>query len=167
MFDKIYSSDFVKTKWRDEEVAASVYLAGPFFDDEQRKILQAVETNLRHNESVQSVFVPMKETNQAGLEPGTAAWRKLVYQEDLAGLTQADVLVAIYDYGADASDPGTMFEIGYAAAHHMPIVVYNQQQPILNLMIAESLTYYCTAVKQLRQLDFSQLPHKGYPGKVM
>lgn len=148
-------------------MAAAVYLAGPFFDDEQRQILQSVEENLRLNKSVESLFVPMKETNQTNLELGTAAWRKLVYQEDLTGLTQADVLVAIYDYGASASDPGTMFEIGYAAAHHMPIVVYNQQQPNLNLMIAESLTYYCTDVQQLQQLDFAQLPHKSYVGKVM
>ncbi|MFD1318309.1 nucleoside 2-deoxyribosyltransferase [Loigolactobacillus zhaoyuanensis] len=147
-------------------MAANIYLAAPFFNDEQIQRLQQVEKALIENTSIDNVFVPMNDTNAAGLEFGTPQWRDLAYHEDLAGLTNADVVVAVYDYEAGYSDPGTMFEIGYAVANQIPVVVYYQQHQSVNLMIAQGLHYYCHQLAELSVLNFMQLPEKPFTGEV-
>ncbi len=147
-------------------MAANIYLAAPFFNDEQIQRLQAVEKVLNANSSVGNVFVPMNDTNAAGLEFGTPQWRDLAYHEDLAGLTNADVVVAVYDYEATYSDPGTMFEIGYAVANKIPVLVYYENHQSVNLMIAQGLTYYCHQLAELRELNFVTLPEKPFTGEV-
>ncbi|MFD0898586.1 nucleoside 2-deoxyribosyltransferase [Loigolactobacillus binensis] len=147
-------------------MAANIYLAAPFFDDDQIERLQAVEQTLKQNPTVANIFVPMNDTNAAGLEFGTPQWRNLAYHEDLAGLTSADVVVAVYDYKAGYSDPGTMFEIGYAVAKQIPVVVYYQQHHSVNLMIAQGLHHYCHQLIELTQLNFEHLPEKPFTGEV-
>ncbi|PIO82453.1 nucleoside 2-deoxyribosyltransferase [Loigolactobacillus backii] len=143
-----------------------IYLAGPFFSTEQIKRLKKVAVKLQQNPTVENYFSPMMDTNHAGLEEGTKKWQALVYQEDMAGLTTADVVVAIYDYIPGYTDPGTMFEIGYATAKKIPVVLYHEGPEPLNLMISQGLTTYVTEVKQLATLDFTNLPKIAYQGDV-
>ncbi|MFC6170228.1 nucleoside 2-deoxyribosyltransferase [Loigolactobacillus jiayinensis] len=147
-------------------MAANIYLAAPFFNDDQIQRLQAVEQTLKTNPSVGNIFVPMNDTNATGLEIGTPQWRNLVYHEDLAGLENADVVVAIYDYEAENSDPGTMFEIGFAVANKIPVLVYYENHQRVNLMIAQGLHYYCHQLAELSQLNFIDLPEKPFTGEV-
>ena len=86
---------------------AQVYLAAPFFDPAQTKRLNQVLTALNENESVSGIFSPRDDTNKAGLTENSPAWQRQVFGEDIRGLHQATVMVAILDYVGEDPDPGT------------------------------------------------------------
>lgn len=125
-----------------------------------------MRTALQQNQTVSHVFNPMTDTNAAGLTFGTPAWQQLVYREDTQGLRAADVLLAIYDYEGAYADPGTMFEIGYAVARQMPVVVYCEGAQPLNLMISQGLTAFVQTIPALSTLDFGNLSQLPYTGQV-
>ncbi|ETW69330.1 nucleoside deoxyribosyltransferase [Lacticaseibacillus rhamnosus 2166] len=77
---------------------AQVYLAAPFFDPAQTKRLNQVLAALNENESVSGIFSPRDDTNKAGLTENSPAWQRQVFGEDIRGLHQATVMVAILDY---------------------------------------------------------------------
>ncbi|WP_420843293.1 nucleoside 2-deoxyribosyltransferase [Lactobacillus selangorensis] len=145
----------------------SIYLAGPFFDTRQLERLRRVQATLAKNPTIGSIFVPMDESAEISEPEGSPAWRQKTYASDLNGINSADLMVALYDYQAGEPDSGTMFEIGYAAAHQMPVVVYHEGPENVNLMIAEALTYYTDTLKDLELLDFDDLPARPYTGKVI
>mgnify|MGYP000844805930 CR=1 FL=1 len=89
-----------------------IYLAGPFFDIGQRWLIEEARGLLLSLGA--RVFSPIHEVG-----PGPAS---VVAPEDIAGLEQADAVLAI----ANGLDPGTIFEIGYAVKLGIPIVVLAQ-----------------------------------------
>lgn len=143
-----------------------LYLAAPFFNDDQINRLHQVATALQQNPTVSHVFSPMDDTNAAGLPFGTPEWQQLVYHEDTQGLNDADVLLAVYDYDGANADPGTMFEIGYAVAKEMPVVVFCEGPQPINLMISQGLTTFTQDLQALATLDFTNLPQLPYTGEV-
>lgn len=143
-----------------------LYLAAPFFNDAQTTRLNQVAAALQQNPTVSHVFSPMNDTNAAGLTFGTPEWQQLVYNEDTQGLNEADVLLAVYDYDHANADPGTMFEIGYAVAKQIPVVVFCEGSQPINLMISQGLTTFTQDLKTLTTLDFTHLPHLPYTGEV-
>ncbi len=86
---------------------AQVYLAAPFFDPAQTKRLNQVLAALNENESVSGIFSPRDDANKAGLTENSPAWQRQVFGEDIRGLHQATVMVAILDYIGEDPDPGT------------------------------------------------------------
>ena len=143
---------------------AQVYLAAPFFDPAQTKRLNQVLAALNENESVSGIFSPRDDTNKAGLTENSPAWQRQVFGEDIRGLHQATVMVAILDYIGEDPDPGTAFEIGYAYAHHMPIVALQLTDMKMNLMLAGSITCFVTDIAELKTLDLDHVLVRPYVG---
>ena len=91
-----------------------VYLAGPFFDIAQRWL---VEEALEGLEALGvPAFSPLHEVGMGLPAQETAA-------ADLAGLDGCMAVLAL----ADGSDPGTVYEIGYALERRKPVVVLSER----------------------------------------
>jgi hypothetical protein len=86
--------------------ARPVYLAGPFFNLQQRWLIDVVKDALWPG-----VWSPSHEVGPGGLE---------VAQADLDGLELCDSVLALLD----DNDPGTVFEAGYATKMDIPVVVF-------------------------------------------
>ncbi|MCH4056664.1 MAG: nucleoside 2-deoxyribosyltransferase [Lactobacillaceae bacterium] len=159
---------------------AKVYLAGPFFDQAGIELqrLEAVKAALSKNPTISAVFSPKDEDLKSPiisqLPVMSSDWQQAVFENDLRGLKEADVLLVITDSAGNAngSDDGTAFEVGYwyamnqVSQQQRPIVLYAERAAKLNLMIARSAEYYTTVLAELADLDFNQLPTNPYQGVV-
>lgn len=139
-----------------------VYLASPFFNDKENERLEKVKDILRSKGL--DVFVP-NEHQFTELEFGSMEWRKAVFASDVAGIDNADIIVAIICQG-NYSDSGTAFEIGYGYATNKPVILFNNTGEAINLMIADSLHALITSYDELESYDFDELPKKEYKNYV-
>lgn len=146
---------------------AKIYLAGPFFSDEQIDRIHRVENALKQNSTVETFFSPM-ETNTTDNEgkQGTPEWARLVFELDTKEIDKADVICAVSDFTNQNMDSGTAFEVGYANASHKPIIVLQELDEPLNLMIGQALRYYTKSVDDITGYDFNALPSRPYTGKT-
>ncbi|MCM0583364.1 nucleoside 2-deoxyribosyltransferase [Weissella diestrammenae] len=153
-----------------------VYLAGPFFSDAQNERLNKAKALLEQNPTIGYIYEP-REHQQAeivakfGGNLETAMhereWQDATYRADVQAMTQADVIVATFDFDIESGnarpDEGTIFEIGYAIAINKPVIILQHQvddEP-LNLMLAASYTGYFWGEKEIEQIkdyDFINLP---------
>lgn len=110
---------------------SAFYLAGPFFTDEQRRVMGAIEHQCA---SVRlSVFSPRIQC----LCPPDASpeQRQATFKANIDHIRAAPwILARIDDF-----DPGTMWELGYAYSYTVPVYAFTTVKDRgLNLMIAES-----------------------------
>lgn len=91
-----------------------VYLAGPFFDISQRWLID--ETKMALEGMGLKVFSPFHDVGIGSPEE--------IYPADIAGLNQSHLVYAVLD----GCDPGTIFELGYAASQGKPIVGFSQNE---------------------------------------
>lgn len=92
-----------------EPTSPRIYLASPFFSVSERWLVESVRDEL-HSLGA-DVWSPVHEVGHGGLE---------VAQKDLDGLLGCDAVIALLDHG----DPGTVFEVGWAVRHGIPVVGY-------------------------------------------
>lgn len=86
-----------------------VYLAGPFFTLSQ---LWLVNETKRHIKSFgMDVFSPFHEVGIGSVED--------VVHKDIEAIQSCDLMYALFD----GTDPGTLFEIGYARSLKMPVII--------------------------------------------
>lgn len=149
------------TYFKRQEVE-KIYLASPFFDEEEIKRMEAVRDILR--EKGLDVFVP-NEHQHKDLEFGSREWREATFNSDVKAIDLADAVVAINSKG-NYDDSGTMWEIGYAYAKGIPVVVVNLTGETINLMIADSLHALVTSLEELKDYDFKTMPVKEYENYV-
>lgn len=142
-----------------------IYLAGPFFDDQQLKLIQKVEGTLHNNKSVKSFFSPRNGNSDQADDIGSPRWAKATFLEDVNQIQKADVMVAILDYPHANPDSGTAFEIGYAYAHSIPLVLFQAEKDPVNIMLSQGATAYLTSLNELKSYNFDQMPKQPYTGK--
>lgn len=106
--------DFPPIQIRSDE-KRSVYLAGPFFTAAQRWLVDEARDALIDQAMV--VFSPFHDV---GIGPPED-----VVHKDLEALDRCDAMLAI----ADGTDPGTLFEVGYARSRGVPVVVFAESEP--------------------------------------
>lgn len=94
--------------------AHRVYLAGPFFNLAQRWLVEEARSQLFAQGL--KVFSPLHDVGMVG-NPAEIAER------DLAALDACDRVLALLD----GTDPGTVFEVGYARSKGIPVVAFVQQ----------------------------------------
>jgi hypothetical protein len=94
-----------------EEKRVDAYLAAPFFNAGQLAIVEEMAQLL--SQAGVSIFSPYHDV---GL--GESA---KVAAQDLAGLERSRFVLACLD----GYDPGTVFEIGYARAREIPVLIYS------------------------------------------
>ena len=130
--------------------ARRVYLAGPLFSDAERQFNLMLATRLET--AGYSVFLPQRDVPQDTREAGYPA---RLFQADVQGLQEADVIVAVCD--GIPMDDGTAWEIGFAWARGVPIIGLRTDtravgpQERINLMIQESLTRLVDSIDSVLQ----------------
>lgn len=91
-----------------------VYLAGPFFTLGQLWVVEQARNCLRDMRF--KVFSPYHDVGHGPAEQ--------VVGQDVEGIHQSDVVLAI----GDGLDSGTIFEVGYARSHGVPVVFYAENE---------------------------------------
>ncbi|MEM2907645.1 MAG: nucleoside 2-deoxyribosyltransferase [Candidatus Hadarchaeales archaeon] len=120
-----------------------VFIAGPLFSQAEREFNLKVDEHLRRHGF--ETFLPQRDVGKLDellRKKGRRAYRE-IFERDLAGVKQADVVVAILD-GADV-DSGTAFEVGYAFAKGKPVIGLKTDMRVfardeeLNNMLAQAI----------------------------
>lgn len=146
-------------------MSVNIYLAGPFFDDEQIDRVSRAEQALEKNPTVASVFSPRKHQHPE-LEQFSKEWQKVTFAGDVAAIEEADLLVTLIDYEGEQVDPGTAWEFGYAVKANKPVIVVKEKAGSVNLMLSEPLHAYFTDVAELETYDFDALAKTEFTGEV-
>lgn len=107
-----------------------VYLAGSFFDIQHLQLITTIKEILIKKNI--NVFSPYHDIGRGGPD--------IVVQKDLKALTGAKLLFAVLD----DLDAGTIFEIGYARALKIPVIILiqNKRANDLTMMIGTECEIY-------------------------
>jgi len=115
-----------------------IYLAAPFFNEEQIYLVKSVTDFLENLENV-IVYSPMRDGGILN-QDATDAECDRVYDDNINAISSVNLVVALVDY----KDSGTTFEIGFAAALGIPVVgVALKPDSIMNVMLSRSFSVYC------------------------
>lgn len=137
-----------------------IYLASPFFNDEELKNVQKAEEILM-NRGFQ-VFSPRLNEVRTDENTQSALWSKETFMNDKRFIDWADAVVMLY-YGG-YSDSGTAWECGYAYGTHTPVVVVHLGNDS-NLMVHEG-SHSNIKLEDLATYDFNKMPSLPYNGKM-
>lgn len=107
-----------------------VYLASPFFNEEEIEIYDEVIGLLRSEKNI-DVFVPREHEIPNGWEMANCKWAEAVFALDLVALQKADIVVVL-NFGM-YSDSGTAWECGYA---------YGTGKKVLNILCGKEDSDY-------------------------
>lgn len=140
-----------------------VYLAGPFFSNEQVARLKQVERSLAENPQPFSVYSP-RLYQEGSSEPNTPERAREIFEKDMLELTRADVVVAVLDDHEGIADPGTAFEIGAAHVRNKPVIAFQEKAAAVNLMLTESVQAYLTDLAARTAYDFEAMAHRAFVG---
>ena len=148
--------------------STKIYLATPWFNEEQKKRVEEVSELLSGNPTVGVVHFPFdhqyKDANIDNKDGvfGSLEWQVATYQNDLSAMGTADCGVFLYDL--DNVDDGTAFEVGYMRSMGKPaiVVTFSHKEDVkVNLMIARGATTFIdgdTDLEQLASYDFNHFP---------
>lgn len=137
-----------------------LYLASPFFNDQECEALSRAEEILRRRGF--SLFSP-REHEARDKNVGSSAWSRETFLNDRAAIDWCDCVVMLY--WGNYSDSGTAWECGYAYGAHKPVVVV-QLGESSNLMIHEGSHTNLTGLDALETYDFEMMPREPYTGKM-
>lgn len=137
-----------------------IYLASPFFNDEELKNVETAERILFDRGF--EVFSPRLNEVRSEESIGSPAWSKETFMNDRRFIDWADAVVMLY-YG-NYSDSGTAWECGYAFGTNTPVVVVHLGEDS-NLMIHEGC-HTNISLEDLKTYDFNKMPYKQYDGKM-
>lgn len=108
----------------------NIYIAAPDFDFiDTTPIDKLVENLIYHNFTPRR---PIKENGQME-KNATKARRQELFSKDMVMLSECSVLIGVLLY----DDPGTLLEIGWAAAKGIPSIVYDPFNRATNCMLTE------------------------------
>lgn len=115
-----------------------VYIAAPFFNEQQLLIVQKVENILLsydidcfspRSEGILKDMTKQQQKNN----------RKHIYDSNIKHMNDCTHMLACVEY----KDTGTIFEIGYYAAKEKPIVLFSENLNTVNVMLAQSASSIC------------------------
>ena len=100
-----------------------VYVAGPFFREGERERLEKLREFFNSDEFFDKYefFVPMDHKIPGGETMPNGEWAWNVFEMDVKELAASDLVVGIYD--THYSDTGTAWELGFAFANHIPVLL--------------------------------------------
>ena len=168
----VYNPFIDDISWFEEDAlealdGLNVYLAGPFFSENQIEIVKDLNKALKKNETIGKVFVPMEhQMNDGDLVEFTSPWAKAVAMNDYKNVRESDIVVAIVDFDGQDMDSGTAAEIGYAYAIGRPVFLYHAKNHdmMVNLMATEVAKAYFTNLEEIEKYDFIKADHKPFTG---
>lgn len=100
-----------------------VYIAGPFFREGERERIEKLRAFFDNDEFFDKYefFYPMDHKIPGGESMPNGEWAWNVFEMDVKELATSDLVVGIYD--THYSDTGTAWELGFAFANHIPVLL--------------------------------------------
>jgi len=127
-----------------------IYIAGPFFNEEQKEAIERIENALANN--LFSFYSPMRDGIIGEMEKPDF---DVIYKNNVDNIAACSSIVAVID----DRDMGTIFEIGYGAALGKDIITLTSKNYGLNVMIERAVRFHA---KSLDQMIFALLnPEKS------
>ena len=118
-----------------------IYFADPLFTEEDKKINEYLAAQWRSDEYNQ-VYLPQEYKVKDAEKLPNEDWAQKVHEHDMEMLKTCDMVLAIVR-GGKASDDGTAFEIGYAAALGKRIWIYaDEREPISLMFLNENICIF-------------------------
>lgn len=123
-----------------------IYIASPFFNNEQLIIVKKVENKL--SELNIDYFSPrstgvLKEMSKDEQQKN----KKTIFQRNIREMQDATHTIACIDY----KDTGTIFEIGFCYSQYIPVIAYIENISTINVMLAECFYSICSDIKDLKK----------------
>ena len=121
-----------------------IYIAGPFFTDEERAFLKIVIESVKEIFPNEELFIPMEHFIPNGENLSNNEWAEAVFKMDVEALNKCNRVIAAYS--GLYSDTGTAWEIGYAYAKGIPVnliippEVFKEE---MSIMPIQSSNYFC------------------------
>lgn len=123
-----------------------IYIASPFFNEEQLLLVEAIEAVLDFNNI--AYYSPRSEGVLMDMTPEQKKERmKYIFNKNVEMLDYCNTVVAVID----DYDTGTVWEIGYAYAKGTPVITVTDKNYGLNVMIAQCIESHCNSVEQIPQ----------------
>ena len=122
------------------------YIAGPFFRKGERERLEKLREFFKSDEFFDKYefFFPMDHKIPGGESMPNGEWAWNVFEMDVKELATSKLVIAIYD--THYSDTGTAWELGFAYANHIPVLLLctnlNADNSILPLIAADKIYQY-------------------------
>lgn len=119
-----------------------IYIAGPFFTDEERTFLKIVIESVKETFPNEKLFIPMEHFIPNGENLSNNEWAEAVFKMDVEALNKCDRVIAAY-LGL-YSDTGTAWEIGYAYAKGIPVTLILSSEALegeVSIMPIQSSNY--------------------------
>ena len=134
-----------------------IYLAGPFFNEEELTVIQRAEQILL--ERGFDIYSPRLHGDREH-EFQSPQWSAETFRMDRDAIDESDLVLMIYH--SNYSDTGTAWECGYAYAKGKPVVVVHVGESS-NLMVHESAVANIR-LEDLADYDFDTLEEVRYEG---
>ena len=137
-----------------------VYIAGPFFNQEEVKNVKYAEKVLK--DKGLTYYSPMRH----GVEEkqGTKEWADAIFEMDRGEILKSDAVVALY-YGNN-SDSGTAWECGYAYGNDVPVILVHVKKDGTSNLMLHSSAYTNIYLDELKDYDFDKKPVHEYKGRM-
>lgn len=121
-----------------------VYIAGPFFNDKQKELIQRIEYTLE--EYGMQYFSPRSEGVLVEMTPEEKEKQmEIIYNSNIQHMKDCKCMIAVIDDW----DTGTVFEIGYAKALNKPVFTLSDCDYGLNVMIRQAVKSHNIDVENL------------------
>lgn len=112
-----------------------IYIAAPFFNDAQLRVVEKIETYLAMREI--EYFSPRSEGVIINMTPEQKANAlSRIYESNVSHIKSCDKMIAVID----GMDKGVIFELGFAAALGKKIITLSTKQYGLNVMISQCVS---------------------------
>lgn len=130
-----------------------IYLAGAFFNIEERTTISFLADKLR--KQGHDVYVPMEHAIPNAWDLTNQAWGKAVFEEDVVAIKACDIMLAVYN-GMN-SDTGTVWEIGFAYGIEKPVITVHKYdtRTVASIMVWNG----CTLNIDMATLDNPNWPY--------
>ena len=118
-----------------------VYIASPFFNEEQLEVVKQIEAELE-KEGIE-YFSPRKDGVLKDMDKKSREEiAPEIYKKNIAGVRNCTAVIAVIDN----FDPGTVFELGYAAAFDKKIITLSMKNYGLNVMLSQCVVVHALSV---------------------
>jgi len=130
-----------------------IYIASPFFNDEQLDLVKSIERSL--DSSMTEYFSPRSFGVIKDMTP-REKWLRMeeIYDSNISNILSCDTMIAVVDW----PDTGTMFELGFAAASPKEvenIITFTSNQKPVNVMLRYAICAHARGIKNLEEIVFS------------
>ena len=131
-----------------------IYVAGPFFNEEQVKIIETIEKLLGINEV--EFYSPRHDGVLGEMSPEEQKEnRKRIFNLNCQKMDESNLMIACVDF----KDTGTIWEMGYFFASNKPLIMYARDLSKINVMLAESAYSVVCGQSELSYVLSCGVPH--------